>query len=135
MKIHRGRLPGAASQNRTDTFTGTVWADPVFAERRPLCNVNTVCFTPGARTYWHSHDEGQILIVTHGRGFVYTREGAESPLSVGDVVYVPPGEEHWHGAGADTMLVHLAISLGETRWRDEVAEDLYRRVSAAIVDE
>jgi quercetin dioxygenase-like cupin family protein len=128
MKIHPGRLPGAASQHRTDTFTGTVWADPVLAEQRPARTVNTVCFTPGARTYWHSHDDGQFLIVTHGRGFVYTREGASSPLTVGDVVYVPPGEEHWHGAAGDTMLIHLAISLGETRWRDEVTDDLYRRV-------
>lgn len=128
MKIHHGRIPGAASQHRTDTFTGTVWADPVFAERQPARSVNTVCFAPGARTYWHSHDEGQILVVTHGSGLVGTREGTTAALAAGDVVYVPPGEEHWHGAGADTMLIHLAVSLGETQWRDEVAEEFYRRL-------
>jgi quercetin dioxygenase-like cupin family protein len=131
MKIHRGRLPGEPSQHRADTFTGTVWADPVLAERRPVITVTTVCFTPGARTYWHSHGDGQLLIVTHGRGLVHTREGAEAPLGPGDVVYVPPGEEHWHGAAPDTMLIHMAVSLGETRWRDEVAEEGYERVSAA----
>ncbi|HEX6472055.1 MAG TPA: cupin domain-containing protein [Streptosporangiaceae bacterium] len=131
MKIHRGRLPGAPSQHRTDTFTGTVWADPVLAERQPAVSVNTVCFTPGARTYWHSHADGQILVVTHGRGLVRTREGSEAALTAGDVVYVPPGEEHWHGAATDTMLIHLAISLGRTQWNDEVADDLYRRVAAA----
>ncbi len=134
MRIHRGRLPGAASQHRTDTFTGTVWADPVLAEQRPPCSVNTVCFTPGARTFWHSHGAGQILMVTHGRGFVHTRDDEKSMITVGDLVYVPPGEEHWHGAAGDTMLVHVAISLGETQWLDEVADDLYRRVLDAAGD-
>ncbi|HEY7483277.1 MAG TPA: cupin domain-containing protein [Streptosporangiaceae bacterium] len=125
MKIHRGRLPGAASENRTETFTGTVWADPVVAE--PGLTVNTVCFTPGARTYWHSHGAGQILLVTHGRGFVQTRDDEKSLITPGDIVYVPAGEEHWHGAAGDSLLVHLAVSLGTTAWSDEVAEDLYRR--------
>jgi quercetin dioxygenase-like cupin family protein len=93
-----------------------------------------VCFTPGARTFWHSHGDGQILIVTHGRGFVCTRDDERSMITVGDAVYVPPGEEHWHGAADDTMLVHVAVSLGETRWLDEVADDVYRRATQAAAD-
>jgi quercetin dioxygenase-like cupin family protein len=130
MKIHRGRLPGVPSENRTETFTGTVWADPILAEENPALNALTVCFTPGARTYWHSHGEGQVLIVTHGRGFVQNRDEEKALLTPGDIVYAPPGEEHWHGAADDSMLVHLAVSLGSTRWLQEVDEDLYQRVVA-----
>lgn len=131
MKIHHGRLPGAASENRTETFTGTVWADPVLAEA-PGLTANTVCFTPGARTYWHSHGEGQILVVTHGRGFVQNRDGDGSAVGPGDIVYAPAGEEHWHGALGDSLLIHLAISLGPATWLSEVEEDLYQRVLAAV---
>ncbi|MQA84092.1 MAG: cupin domain-containing protein [Streptosporangiales bacterium] len=129
MKIHRGRLPGAASENRTETFTGTVWGDPILAEA-PALSANTVCFMPGGRTYWHSHGGGQILVVTHGRGFVQNRDDERSLISPGDVVYVPPGEEHWHGAADDSLLVHVAISLGPTQWLSEVEEEQYRRVVA-----
>lgn len=131
MKIHRGRLPGAASENRTDRFTGTVWADPILAESNPTLAANTVCFTPGTRTHWHSHGEGQILIVTHGRGLVQNRDDERSLIAPGDVVYVPPGEEHWHGAAGDSILVHVAISIGSTQWFDEVEEELYQRAVAA----
>ncbi|MGH8868115.1 MAG: cupin domain-containing protein [Actinomycetes bacterium] len=131
MKIHRGRLPGTASENRTDTFTGTVWADPILAEKNPALTANTVCFTPGARTYWHSHGEGQVLIVTHGRGFVQNRDEEKALITVGDVVYVPPDEEHWHGAADDSLLIHVAISLGQTKWTSEVEEALYARVTGA----
>jgi quercetin dioxygenase-like cupin family protein len=130
MKIHRGRLPGAPSQARSETFTGTVWADPILSEADPELNALTVCFPPGARTYWHSHGEGQVLIVTHGRGFVQARDGEKALLTPGDIVYAPPGEEHWHGAAEDSMLVHLAVSLGSTRWLAEVDDDLYRRAVA-----
>jgi quercetin dioxygenase-like cupin family protein len=130
MKIHHGRPPGAASENRTQTFTGTVWLDPVMSEDQPALAANSVCFTPGARTYWHSHSEGQLLIVTHGRGFVQSRDEEKAMLTAGDIVYAPPGEEHWHGAADDSMLVHLAISLGSTDWLEEVDGDLYQRVIA-----
>lgn len=128
MKIHRGRVPDSSSENRTETFTGTVWADPVLNES-PRVMVNTVCFNPGARTYWHSHAEGQILVVTHGRGLIQNRD-EKSVIEPGDVVYVPPGEEHWHGAAGETLLIHLAISLGPTTWLEEVSDDLYQRITA-----
>ncbi len=68
--------------------------------------------------------------MTHGRGFVQSRDGEKATLTAGDIVYAPPGEEHWHGAAEDSILVHLAISLGSTDWLKEVDEDLYRRVVA-----
>ena len=127
VKINRGREAGLASENRTDgdTFTGTVWADPVLRGVSGV-NVNTVFFGPGGRTYWHSHEGGQVLLVTAGRGYVRTRAGQGEWVAGGDVVFSDGGEEHWHGAGGETFLVHTAVSLGETKWLEEVAEEDYR---------
>jgi quercetin dioxygenase-like cupin family protein len=127
MKINRGREADLASEDRTDadTFTGIVWADPVL-RGAPGLTVNTVFFGPGGRTYWHRHDRGQVLLVTAGRGYVRTRADSGDWLAAGDVVYSEPGEEHWHGAGGETFLVHTAVSLGETKWLEEVAESDYR---------
>ncbi|MFD0745556.1 cupin domain-containing protein [Phytohabitans flavus] len=85
----------------------------------------SVFFAPGARTYWHSHEKGQILVVTAGSGLVCSAGGVPQLLHPGDTVWVPPGEAHWHGGGPETYLVHLAISLGQTGWRDAVTDDEY----------
>lgn len=87
--------------------------------------INTVNFTPGGRTYWHSHEGGQILFVLAGRGLI---QAAGSPVRViraGDTVWTPPGESHWHGAAPDSYLVHIAISLGTTSWADAVTDNEY----------
>ncbi|ASR36906.1 cupin [Prauserella marina] len=88
--------------------------------------INTVDFTPGARTHWHSHEDGQILQVLAGRGLVQSEGGPVVILRAGDTVWVPPGERHWHGAAPDSFMVHTAISLGETTWDAPVAEEEYR---------
>ncbi|MEU3269434.1 cupin domain-containing protein [Saccharomonospora sp. NPDC006951] len=87
--------------------------------------INTVDFTPGARTYWHSHERGQILQVLAGRGLVQSEGGPVVVLRAGDTVWVPPGERHWHGAAPDSFMVHTAISLGKTDWEGPVTEDEY----------
>lgn len=130
MRITHGREPGARSENRTATFTGTVWADPVLAPTDGVM-ANTVFFSPGARTYWHRHERGQLLLVTHGRGWVQVRDGEGAAVGPGDTVWFPPGEEHWHGAVADAYLVHVAVSLGETQWLEEVAEADYAAATSA----
>ena len=130
MRVNRGREAGVRSENRTETFSGTVWADPVLTGV-PGVMVNAVFFAPGGRTYWHRHGQGQVLIVTAGHGYAQTRVGERSPLTPGDVVFFEPGEEHWHGAGGDTYLLHTAISLGETEWLDEVEESAYREAVGA----
>lgn len=124
MKILRGREQGQASERRGPTFTGTVWADPVL-EATDGVMINSVFFEPGARTHWHRHEQGQILVVTSGQGRVYSRDGSGSSIGAGDTVWIPAGEEHWHGADAKTYLVHLAISLGKTEWLDPVSDDDY----------
>jgi quercetin dioxygenase-like cupin family protein len=87
--------------------------------------INSVSFAPGGRTYWHSHKGGQILIVTSGAGIVRCRSGEGGDITVGDVVFIAPGIEHWHGAAADTTMVHLAISLQGHNWLDEVSPEEY----------
>lgn len=119
MQLARGRGEGEPSELRTSTFTGTVCVDPVLSA--PGVAVNSVLFLPGARTYWHVHPGGQLLLVTSGRGFVVTRERTVAVQS-GDTVWTEPGEEHWHGGGVDTCLVHVAVSHLTTEWHDEVTD-------------
>ncbi|MFC6083757.1 cupin domain-containing protein [Sphaerisporangium aureirubrum] len=124
MRIIRGRAAGATSTLRSDTFAGTVWADPVL----PVIDgttINVVTFTPGARTDWHEHTGGQILQVLTGEGWVCAAGGPAHRLLPGDTVWVLPGERHWHGATATTVMTHTAISLGPTHWYDEVGPGGY----------
>lgn len=123
MHVAHGRAVGQPSEQRTATFTGTGHLDPVLATGAVM--INTVIFTPGARTYWHSHPGGQLLIVTAGRGIVAARSGEVHVLGTGDVVWTEPGEEHWHGACPDTLLTHTAVSHGTTQWQDEVGAGDY----------
>ncbi len=92
--------------------------------------INTVSFTPGARTFWHRHERGQILQVLAGRGRIQSDGGPVEWLRAGDTVWIPPGERHWHGADAESFMVHLAISLGETGWEEPVSDDDYVRPDA-----
>jgi quercetin dioxygenase-like cupin family protein len=124
MKIIHGRDAGLESERRSDTFTGGVWGDPVLAGI-PGTTVNSVFFEPRGRTYWHRHEGGQILVATSGQGKVFSRDGTSATIRAGDTVWIPPGEEHWHGGGPGSYLVHLAISLGAVEWLDEVTDEEY----------
>lgn len=108
--IRASHKPATPSKQPIETFTGTVHMDPIFAADD--CMANNVCFTPGAHTYWHTHERGQILTVTMGEGLVCSKGEAPRRLRVGDVVHVPAGEMHWHGAGRETVMAHMAVSLG-----------------------
>jgi quercetin dioxygenase-like cupin family protein len=127
MQIHRGRVDGKPSEQRDSTFTGQVWADGLLREDGVI--VNTVMFPPGARTNWHVHGAGQILIVQNGRGFVGDADGGGHAIGAGDVVWFAPGERHWHGAGPDTYMTHIAISLGSSDWSEPVDDEQYARVA------
>ena len=124
MRIARGRQPGAPSELRESTFTGRVWADPILPPAGGIV-VNNVSFEPGARTHWHRHEVAQVLYVVAGEGWIQCRDGEGAPLTVGDTIHIPAGEEHWHGARPDTYVVHLAVSVGTTEWLDEVSQDDY----------
>ncbi|HEY3647090.1 MAG TPA: cupin domain-containing protein [Streptosporangiaceae bacterium] len=122
MQVSHGRS-GQPSEQRTETFTGTVHLDSVLTA--PGLMINNVIFTPGARTHWHRHPGGQLLVVTAGRGIVVVRDGDAQVVTSGDVVWAEPGEEHWHGACRDSLLTHMAVSHGTTEWGGEVAESDY----------
>jgi quercetin dioxygenase-like cupin family protein len=129
MRVRRGRQENTESEPFTKTFTGTVYGDPIVSDAsEPGISVASVLFHPGARTYWHTHSRGQVLLVTSGEGRVQSSDGDRRRIRTGDLVQVDPGEVHWHGAGPHTYMVHTAITLGVTRWSDEVTDEEYGAV-------
>jgi quercetin dioxygenase-like cupin family protein len=132
MKVFHGRAEGVASEARGPTFTGTVWADPIMPTTDNV-TINNVFFSPGARTFWHTHEHGQVLQVTAGRGWICTDGGEPQMIRQGDVVWIPPDERHWHGAAVDTYMVHVATSIGKSVWQEAVADADYpsARIGAA----
>jgi quercetin dioxygenase-like cupin family protein len=91
-------------------FTGTVRLDWLFEVEDPARVAGaSVTFEPGARTAWHSHPLGQTLIVTAGCGRAQRWGGPAEEIRPGDVIWISPGEKHWHGAAATTAMTHLAI--------------------------
>lgn len=124
MRVARGHERGARSEVRSETFSGKVWADTVLPAADGVGATN-VFFEPGARTNWHRHAVAQVLHVTAGEGWLQHRDGQGVRLTVGDVAHIAAGEEHWHGATADTFLLHLAVSIGETEWLEPVSDDDY----------
>ncbi|MBO6507860.1 MAG: cupin domain-containing protein [Roseibium sp.] len=119
-----------------DYFTGTVWQDPVIEAPEPA-RVRTlrVAFEPGSRTNWHTHPLGQTLQVLQGSGFVQVWGQEKLPILPGDVVWIPPGVKHWHGAGPETAMVHLAIQEAldgsVADWMEPVDDATYRGGSVA----
>jgi quercetin dioxygenase-like cupin family protein len=93
-----------------ESFTGTVWQDPIITPQAPMRIVaSRVAFEPGARTAWHTHPLGQTLYVIAGVGRFQTKGGAIQEIKPGDVVWIPPGEKHWHGGAPTTGMVHIAM--------------------------
>jgi quercetin dioxygenase-like cupin family protein len=113
-------------------FTGSVRVDPQFAapDETPL-SAGHVTFEPGARSAWHTHPAGQLLIVTSGTGWVQEENGRKREIRPGDVIWTPPGVKHWHGATATTGLVHFAIQNSidgkNVDWMEKVSDDEYRK--------
>ena len=109
-----------------DWFTGDVWIDGIVQPQdASTLNVSAVRFTPGARTAWHSHEGGQTLYVTEGRGLVQSRGASITEIRGGDIVWTPDGEEHWHGAAPDQFMSHLSLTEGAPTWGDHVTDAEY----------
>jgi quercetin dioxygenase-like cupin family protein len=106
----------------TSTFTGTGWRDRVL--RDDAVNVGRILFAPAARTHWHSHEHGQLLVITGGQGLICTSDQAVR-VSEGDIVWTAPGVTHWHGACADHHLAHTAASFGAVTWHGPVSDEDY----------
>ena len=129
MEIKRnGTQPSA--EGSAEWFTGTVRIDPLFDAPEParVFGAN-VTFEPGARTAWHAHALGQTLIVTAGCGRVQRWDGPIEDIRPGDVVWIAPGEKHWHGAAPTTAMTHIAIversDTGSTEWMEHVSDEQY----------
>ena len=116
----------------TDWFTGTARIDPLFHPNAPARAVSlNVTFEPGARTAWHTHPLGQTLIVTAGCGRVQRWGGPVEEIRPGDVIWLPPGEKHWHGAAPTIAMTHIAIEEeldGKwADWMEKVSDEQYSR--------
>ena len=129
MEVKRtGSRPSA--KGSPQYFTGVVRIDPLFDAPDPARVVGaSVTFEPGARTAWHTHPLGQTLIVTAGCGRVQREGGPVEEIRPGDVIWIPPGEKHWHGAAPTTAMTHIAIQEklgGETvDWMEPVSDEQY----------
>ncbi len=118
------------SKGPAEIFTGDVWVDSITRGLPPApTSVAAVRFSPGAHSAWHSHEGGQTLYVTEGRGLVQTRGQEARELHPGDTVYAPDGEEHWHGATPEDFMTHLSITAGGALWGAHVAADEYAQAS------
>jgi quercetin dioxygenase-like cupin family protein len=130
MNIQRvGSQP--SSKGPADWFTGAVRIDSQFKGTDPARVAGAiVTFEPGARTAWHTHPLGQTLIVTAGCGRVQRSGGPIEEIRPGDVVWIPPGEKHWHGATPTTAMTHVAIQEQldgkAVDWMEKVSDEQYR---------
>jgi quercetin dioxygenase-like cupin family protein len=121
----------ASAKGPADWFTGTVRIDPLFPVNQPARAAgNSVTFEPGARTAWHTHPLGQVLIVTAGCGLAQRWGGPIEEIRPGDVVTFAAGEKHWHGAAATTAMTHIAIQEQldgkAVDWLEHVSDEQYK---------
>jgi quercetin dioxygenase-like cupin family protein len=129
MRIARaGSQP--SSKGPAQYFTGSVRVDPLFPAHAPAGTSGAyVTFEPGARSAWHTHPAGQVLIVTAGVGRVQRWGGKVEEIRPGDVVWTPPGVKHWHGAAPTTAMTHIAIqdAVGgkNVEWMEKVSDEQY----------
>lgn len=118
-------------QAPAENFTGRVSVEPLFEANAPARAFGgRVTFEPGARSAWHTHPLGQILIVTAGAGRVQRWGDPVEEIRQGDVVWTPPGQKHWHGAAPDSSMTHIAITEEldgkRVEWMEKVGDAQYR---------
>ena len=114
----------------SEYFTGTVWQDPIIEAAEPArVRALKVAFEPGSRTAWHTHPLGQTLYIISGTGLIGFRNKAPELINSGDTVWIPPGEEHWHGASTNNSMIHIAIQEelngSVAKWLEQVSDDQY----------
>lgn len=124
MQVTHGRTSDVAVPGtRYAPHTGDVQLDAILSADGVF--VNGAYYAACARTSWHSHGNGQLILVTSGTGVVVTRDGENAVVRAGDVVYTPPGEEHWHGAAPDCFVTYTSVSLGLTETLEPVDDEQY----------
>ena len=130
MEIKRaGSQPSA--QGPAEYFTGSVRRDELISAPEPARVMSAlVTFEPGARTAWHTHPLGQTLVVVSGCGRAQRWGGPIEEIRPGDVIWISPGEKHWHGAAPTTAMAHIAIQEKldgkAVEWLEHVSDEQYR---------
>jgi quercetin dioxygenase-like cupin family protein len=125
------RIGTDTNQGPGEWFTGAVFIDPVAAPSgSSRLSAISVHFTPGARTAWHTHPNGQTIYVLEGVGFAQRRGGPIEVIRPGDRVFFEPGEDHWHGAAPGRFMTHLAMVQVDDEgtsatWGDHVTDEEY----------
>lgn len=125
---HTGPDTGAGP---SDWFTGSVYIDSIAAPSESFrVGAALVHFTPGARTAWHTHPNGQTIFVLEGIGRCRRRGGPVEEIRPGDRVFFEPGEEHWHGAAPNRFMLHVAIQQVDDEgiavtWLEHVTDEEY----------
>lgn len=121
----------ASIQGPKDWFTGIVRIDPLFSAESPArTSGGSVTFEPGSRTHWHTHPFGQSLIVTSGKGYIQQWNRIKQEIQPGDVIQIPAGIKHWHGATQTTAMTHIAIQEQQkdgknVEWMEPVSDEQY----------
>jgi quercetin dioxygenase-like cupin family protein len=120
-----------------DWFTGTVWQDPIVEAPEPArVRAVKVTFEPGARTAWHTHPLGQTLHLISGVGLIGLRDDHPKIINAGDTVWIPPNEEHWHGATPTNSMTHIAIQESMNgsvaNWLEKVADAEYNSLYLSL---
>lgn len=115
-------------------FSGNAFLKPLVAkDHNNEFSAGSVTFEAGARTHWHTHPKGQVLLVTEGNGFYQERNKKAQPIAKGDVINIPENVEHWHGATATTKMVHIAITNfkedSQVTWLEAVSDEEYQLVN------
>jgi len=129
MRVTKNSIETAAGPG--DWFTGAVFIDAVAAPSAgSRLSASSVHFTPGARTAWHTHPNGQTIYVTEGVGLAQRRGGPIEVIRPGDRVFFEPGEDHWHGAAPTRFMTHLAMLQvdadgNSATWGAHVSDDEY----------
>jgi len=119
-----------------DWFTGAVFIDAAATPSGPSrLSASSVHFTPGARTAWHTHPNGQTIFVLEGAGLAQRRGGPVEVIRPGDRVFFEPGEEHWHGAASNRFMTHMAMLQvdeegNNATWLDHVTDEEYAAAPA-----
>jgi len=115
-----------------ENFIGNAWLERLVTADTYNCSISNVTFEPGCRNNWHVQPGGQILLVTGGKGYYQELGKSVQIIKEGDVIKIPPGVKHWHGATADSWLVHIAISTnfdqGPAKWMEPITDKEYNNL-------
>lgn len=133
-KMETTALFPKGEQLTKDWFSGNAFLHPLVAkDTNNAFSAGSVTFEPGARTHWHTHPKGQVLIVIEGNGFYQEKGKPARPIKKGEVVTIPENVEHWHGATAVNQMVHIAITNYkeelQVTWLQPVTDEEYQIVN------